>query len=298
MVEYGTKKTNPNIPLQAGDENYLALNGYAVEYGRNFSAADMNSDRNICLLGADIAKKLFPASTSQAPGSIVTMNGVTYQVAGVLQPKGSGGLLSFDNLVITTLNAARRYFDMGQGYAIGVKVRDVHLVEAAISEATGTFRAVRKLNLGDENNFSFEKSDRLAQIFINASSTITFSAIGIGLITLFGAAIGLMNIMLVAVNERTREVGLMKAIGGKNKWIQWQFISEAIIIALLGAVTGILLGLALGNLVGVWLHTPFIIPWKWVIGGVVLCTLTGLGAGIYPAWKAARLDPITALRYE
>jgi putative ABC transport system permease protein len=297
-VGYGSKKTNPNIPLFCGDEFYTALNGYTIAYGRNISAADMQSDRNSCLLGADVAKKIFPSGEHLAPGTLIQLEGVTCQVAGVLKPKGSGGFLSFDNLVVVPIRTAQRHFGMGDAFAIGVKVKDVHLVEAAMSEATGTFRSVRKLNPGDESNFSFEKSDRLAEIFINASSTITFSAIGIGLITLFGAAIGLMNIMLVAVNERTREVGLMKAIGGKNRWIRQQFIAEALIIALLGAVTGIILGLILGNLVGAALNTPFVIPWKWVLGGIFLCTLTGLGAGIYPAWKAARLDPISALRYE
>lgn len=297
-VRYGSRSTNPNIPLAAGDENYLTLNGYSVAYGRNFNEGDMQTGRNICLLGADVAKKLFKDGAPGAPGSTVYIQDMACQVAGVLRPKGSASFLSFDNIVIIPLQAGSRLLDGRQGFSIAVQVKDVHLVDAAINEATGAFRSIRKLQLTDENNFTFEKSDRLARIFISASGTITFSAIAIGLITLFGAAIGLMNIMLVAVNERTREVGLIKAIGGKNKSVQRQFLYESVIISILGAVIGIILGLIIGNLVGSVLNTSFIVPWKWVIGGIVLCTISGLAAGLYPAWKASRLDPIAALRYE
>lgn len=296
IVSYAQRSTNPNTQLSGGDENYILLNGYEIAVGRNFTRPECEGQQNICLLGADVANRLFKGDRSMAAGQTVMVNNMAYRVAGILKPKGSAGFLSFDNVVITTVNTFRRQY--GGSFTIGVKVNQVQLTDAAIAEATGTFRAVRKLQLTDENNFAFEKSDRLAAIFIQASATITFAAIAIGMITLFGAAIGLMNIMMVSVNERTREVGLIKAIGGKAQAIKQQFLAEALLISLAGAAAGIILGLLAGNLVGYFLQTHFVVPWKWVAGGIGLCTLTGLAAGGYPAWKASRLDPITALRYE
>jgi putative ABC transport system permease protein len=143
-----------------------------------------------------------------------------------------------------------------------------------------------------------EKSDKFAEMFIGFLSSITGAASAIGLITLIGAAIGLMNIMLVAVNERTKEVGLIKAIGGKSKYVRQQFLFESMIISLLGAIFGIILGILVGNIFGVILDTGFVVPWTWVFIGIIICSIVGLAAGIYPAMKAAKLNPIVALRYE
>jgi putative ABC transport system permease protein len=177
-------------------------------------------------------------------------------------------------------------------------VSNVNEIEPAISEAIGTFRPIRKLDIGEENNFYFDKSDSIAEIFMASLGAITTAAAFIGLITLFGAAIGLMNIMLVAVSERTREIGLIKAIGGTSKSIRAQFLFESIFISLIGAVFGIILGVIVGNVVGIFLNTGFVVPWMWVVIGIVVCSAVGLFAGLYPAVKAARLDPIVALRYE
>lgn len=296
VVSFGQRSTSPNTQLTGGDENHILLNGYEISLGRNFTHPESESFQNICLLGAEVANRLFKGDKSLALGQNVMINGFPYRVAGILKPKGSSGFISFDNIVLITVNSYRQQY--GGNFTIGVKVPQVHMTDAAIAEATGTFRAIRRLQLTDENNFAFEKSDRLAAIFLQASTTITFAAIAIGMITLFGAAIGLMNIMMVSVNERTREVGLIKALGGKREMIRQQFLAEALMISLAGAVAGILLGLLAGNLVGYFLQTSFVVPWKWVFGGVLLCTITGLAAGGYPAWKASRLDPINALRYE
>jgi putative ABC transport system permease protein len=177
-------------------------------------------------------------------------------------------------------------------------VNNINELEPAISEAKGTLRPIRKLAIDEENNFYIDKSDSLAEIFMNSLGAITTAAAFIGLITLVGAAIGLMNIMLVAVNERTREIGLIKAIGGKSKSIRSQFLFESVFISLIGAIFGIILGVVVGNVVGLFLHTGFVIPWMWVVIGIVVCSAVGLSAGLYPAVKAARLDPIVALRYE
>jgi len=167
-----------------------------------------------------------------------------------------------------------------------------------MGEAEGNFRAIRKLNTTEENNFVLDRNDAIVEKAMKSLGFLTISATVIGLITLIGAAIGLMNIMLVSVTERTKEVGLIKAIGGKSKMVRRQFLLEAIIISLLGALFGILLGVAIGNLFSMVLNTGFVVPWNWVIYGIVLCTIVGLLAGLYPALKAGRLNPIEALRYE
>jgi putative ABC transport system permease protein len=177
-------------------------------------------------------------------------------------------------------------------------VSDYQLLDNASGQATGLFRTIRKLDVTEEDNFNIDKSDALAEKFIGFLSGISGAAGVIGFITLIGAAIGLMNIMLVAVTERTKEVGLTKAIGATRQFIRRQFLFESIIISLMGAAFGILLGVIVGNLFGIYLKTSFVVPWFWVFMGVLICFITGLAAGIYPASKAAKLDPIVALRYE
>lgn len=207
-------------------------------------------------------------------------------------------MLRQDDVVITSYRNVNRLARSSPSYMMGVMVANVNELEPAIGEATAAFRAVRKLQPIDDDNFVIEKSDKFAELFIGFLSSITGSAGAIGLITLIGAAIGLMNIMLVAVNERTKEVGLIKAIGGKRSNVRQQFLFESMIISLLGAIFGIVLGVLVGNLFGIVLGTGFLIPWGWVVTGIIICTVVGLLAGLYPAMKAAKLNPIVALRYE
>ncbi len=292
-------KTNPNISMQGGDENYLVQSGYTLSSGRNFNKLDVQSGRSICILGNSVAQKLYGENTQRAVDKVIKVAGIKYHVVGVLKDKGSSAFLNADNIVLTTYNNIRRLFPTdGTTYNVGVMVNNINEMDAAISEAKGTFRQIRKLAINEENNFYIDKSDSIAEIFMNSLGAITTAAAFIGLITLFGAAIGLMNIMLVAVNERTREIGLIKAIGGKRKSIRAQFLFESIFISLIGAIFGIILGVIVGNVVGLFLHTGFVVPWGWVIIGIVVCSAVGLFAGLYPAVKAARLDPIVALRYE
>ena len=299
IVTDGNIKTNPNISMTGGDENYLLLNGYTLSAGRNFNNIDVQSGRSICILGNSVSKKLFGDNPQRATDKVIRANGIKYRVIGVLKDKGSSAFLNADNVVLTTYNNVRRMFPTdGSSYNIGIMVNDIIEMEAAISEAKGTFRPIRKLAINEDNNFYIDKSDSIAEVFKSSLGAITTAAAFIGLITLFGAAIGLMNIMLVAVNERTREIGLIKAIGGKSKSIRAQFLFESIFISLIGAVLGILLGVIVGNVVGIFLHTGFVIPWMWVLIGIVVCSAVGLFAGLYPAIKASRLDPIVALRYE
>ena len=176
--------------------------------------------------------------------------------------------------------------------------KDPKMVDAAVDEATGLFRVIRKLPIGVDNNFEVAKSDSLAQMMVSNIQYVTLAATIIGFITLLGAAIGLMNIMLVSVTERTREIGIRKAMGATKAAIKNQFLVEAIVICQLGGIVGILIGIPIGNIISIFIGGSFIIPWLWVISGLILCFMVGLGSGIYPAMKAANLDPIESLRYE
>jgi len=298
-IRYKEKKTNPNVNIKGGDENYLQANGFKIEAGRNLNELDIQSGRNVCLVGSDVATKLFGLDkTARGVDKIIMVGAMPYRVIGVLKSKGSSAMMRADNVIITSYNNVRRQANVAPSFYLGITAENVQMIDAAVNEATARFRAIRKLHPTEEDNFVIEKSDKLAATFIGLLGSIQGSAGAIGLITLIGAAIGLMNIMLVAVNERTREVGLIKAIGGKKKNIRAQFLFESTIISLLGALFGIILGVLVGNLFSIFLGTGFVVPWGWVIIGILICSAVGLLAGIYPAVKASRLNPIVALRYE
>jgi putative ABC transport system permease protein len=212
--------------------------------------------------------------------------------------RGSSFGFSRDNVIITSYRNVDRNFQSSFSYVVGIMTNDLHQVNDAMGEAEGTFRSIRKLTTTEDNNFILDRSDSIAEKAMNSLGFLTVSATVIGLITLIGAAIGLMNIMLVSVSERTKEVGLVKAIGGKSKMVRRQFLLEAIIISVLGAIFGIVLGILVGNLFSMVLNTGFVVPWNWVFYGIFICTIVGLLAGLYPALKAGRLNPIEALRYE
>lgn len=297
-IHYQEKKTNPQVTVWGGDENYLLVNGYSIDAGRNLNSLDIQSGRNVCLLGHNVAVKLFGERPERSIDKIVRIGSLPYRVVGLLKSKGSSAMMRQDDILVTSYTNVRNFQNATASYMVGVMVNNVNELDVASDEATSVFRAVRKLEPTEDNNFVIERSDKFAEMFISFLSSITGSAGAIGLITLIGAAIGLMNIMLVAVNERTKEVGLIKAIGGKSKNVRQQFLFESMIISLLGAFFGILLGVMVGNLFSMVLNTGFVVPWGWVVTGIIICSIVGLAAGIYPAMKAARLNPIVALRYE
>lgn len=300
IISYGNRKTNPNVWIMGGDEHYVELNGYALAFGRNFNSLDLQSERNVCVLGRDVAKKFFGDNIETPVGKTIKINNIPFLVIGALEARGSTLGRSLDNVVITSYPKVRSYFNSSTNasFSIQVKVADIRLMEGAIGEATGIFRPIRRLTVTEEDNFMIDKSDSIVEMLMRNLAFITIAAVVIGIITLAGAAVGLMNIMLVAVTERTKEIGLIKAIGGKRSNVRVQFLLESIIISLLGAAIGIILGIIVGNIAGLLLSTSFVVPWNWVIAGVVICSLVGLGAGLYPAIKASRLNPIDALRYE
>ncbi|HEX8461672.1 MAG TPA: ABC transporter permease [Segetibacter sp.] len=298
IAKYESIETNPEVNVTGGDENFLLINGYSLQAGRNFSKLDVETGRNVCLLGSDIAKKLFPKNQEAAVDKIIRIANIPYRVVGLLKAKGSSAFMRMDKVVVSSYNNVRRLPNASSSYVINILVNDMTKMEPAIGEATGTFRSIRKLNTKDNDNFFIDKSDSIAETMIGLLGSISGAAGAIGLITLIGAAIGLMNIMLVAVTERTKEVGLIKALGGTRSSIRNQFLFESIIISLLGAIFGIILGVLVGNLFSMMLGTGFVVPWGWVITGIIICSIVGLAAGLWPAIKASKLDPIVALRYE
>ncbi len=293
------KKTNPDVSVLGGDENYLELNGYKIAQGRNFTETEVESGRSICMLGSGVAKKLFPGNPQKAIDKVVNVDHIPYRVVAVLEDKGSSAFFNTSKIILTSYNNIRRlYASQNSSFTVGVMVPDLMMMDVAIGEAKGTFRPIRKLDVKDEANFYIDKSDSIAETLLTNLGFLEKGTIGIAFITLIGAAIGLMNIMLVAVNERTKEIGLIKALGGTKEDIRAQFLYESILISLLGAVVGIVSGVLLGNVVAILLKTGFVVPWAWVIAGIFVCSFVGLMAGLYPAYKASKLDPIVALRYE
>lgn len=300
VVSLGNKKSNPTVRVFGGDENYIEQNGFTLAYGRNINPIDIESGRNICLIGKEIARKFFSNNLERPVDKIIKVNNVPYRVVGTLEEKGNSLGMSWDNVVITSYKNVRRFFNSNPNasFAIQIKVGDIKQLDGAIGEATGTFRPIRKLNTTEDENFAIDKSDTFVELLLSQLGYLTGAALVIGFITLVGAAIGLMNIMLVAVTERTKEIGLAKAIGGKQKNIRQQFLYEAMIISLMGALFGVILGVLIGNLASLLLGTSFVIPWDWMFIGILICSIVGLLAGLYPALKASRLNPIEALRYE
>ena len=300
VVSLGNKKSNPTVRINGGDENYVDQNGYTVAYGRNINSLDIESGRNICLVGIDIIRKFFGGNRERAIDEIIKVNNIPYRIVGILDEKGSSMGMSWDNVVITSYKNVRRFFNSNPNasFSIQIKVSDIKQLDGAIGEATGTFRPIRKLSTTEDENFAIDKSEAFVEMLLSQLSWLTGAAFVIGIITLAGAAIGLMNIMLVAVTERTKEIGLSKAIGGKQRNIRRQFLFEAMIISLMGAFFGVILGVLIGNIAALLMGTSFVIPWNWMFIGILICSIVGLLAGLYPALKASRLNPIEALRYE
>ena len=298
-IEFGEKKTNPNVGLISIDENYLKVSGYDIQYGRGFSNHEVNEGSAVIVLGSDIAIRLFKKS-SQAVNEMITVGSKKYRVVGVLASKGVSKFLSSDNnAFIPVLNGKRNWsLSANSSYTISIAVNHYQLLEAAVSESQSLFRVVRKTPLAEENDFEIMRSDDLANELISNLQYVTWACIFIAIVTLIGAAIGLMNIMLVSINERTREIGIGKAIGATNKIMLQQFLTEAILICQLGGLLGILFGILLGNMVSSFMGSDFFVPWKWISLGLAVCFTVGLAAGIYPAITAYKLNPINALRHE
>lgn len=299
IIKYKSVKTNPNIRVQGADENVLKVSGLNITNGRNFSEFEVNNGAPVIILGASVATTLF--GNDEPLEKFVNLSGGQYRVIGVLESKGSGMGMggSQDQQVFIPITTARSKFIISRpDVPITVLPDDPLMLEVAASEAEGLFRKIRRLAPEDENDFAVERSDSFLNMMIDNLSMITLASTLIGFITLAGAAIGLMNIMLVTVNERTREIGTRKALGAKPSVIRQQFLFESTIISQMGGIAGIVLGILMGNAVGLMTGAGFFVPWGWVFIGVAICLAVGIASGYMPAKKASKLDPVEALRYE
>lgn len=297
VIQYQTKRTNPTINVIGTDENYLKTARYSVKDGRAISPDDLSTSRKVVVLGDDIKRKLFP--NESAIGKKVTINSEFFTVIGVYNAMGTSGSSGGDKIVnipVTTLRTSNP--DPNRTYTLNVYVDDVKLMENLIEEATGTMRLIRKRRYDEENDFSVTQSEAFAQQIMENLSIITTVANAVAIVTLLGASIALLNIMLFSVTERTNEIGIRKAMGAPKNSIMVQFLTEAVVICLLGGIVGVFLGLTLGNILSASLKGDFVVPWMWLGIGLLSCIVVGVLSGIYPANKAARVDPIESLRHE
>jgi putative ABC transport system permease protein len=297
-IKYRSEKTNPNVAVVGSDENYLITSGNEIAKGRNFDAGEVITGAHVVILGSEVEKTVFK-NNEDPIGQTVSIGPGKYKVIGVMEEKGSSIGFSGDRFCILPIQNVRSYFSRpGRTFNINVSVSSPLKMDQAIGEAIGLFRVVRGDLVGREQTFDIMKSDSIAKMLEENIKYVALAATIIGLITLIGAAIGLMNIMLVSVTERTQEIGIRKAMGATKRTVRNQFLAEAIVIAQMGGLVGILLGILIGNVLSMILKTSFIVPWGWMLLGVVLCFIVALISGIIPANKAARLDPIESLRYE
>ncbi len=297
-VSYEARETDPDVILIGTDEDFLGNYSYEVNQGRSFTSEDIRYARPVMVLGSTIAEELF--QTENPVGKTVRVRGNRYKVIGVLEAKGNFLGVNIDNRVFAPVTRLFAAYGQPQRNLASVSIRTQTIAQmpAATDEVVSRLRVIRKVDAGNENNFVIETNDTFADIFESFTGTLTMAGALIGLIALLAAGIGIMNIMLVSVTERTREIGIRKAIGAKSSAVLRQFLFEALFLCQIGGLLGILLGIATGNAVAWYFDISATIPWGWSLGGVAAVSGIALIFGVYPAAKAANLDPIEALRHE
>jgi putative ABC transport system permease protein len=296
-VKYGEKKTDPEISIVGIDENFCPNKGLEVVKGRNMNSFDVSNNNYVCILGSDFEKGLF--ANLNPIDKIISIRGAKFKVIGVLKEKGSTFGNSQDLRVLIPTQVARSLFSAPNiNYDLDVMVTNEALLDEAVDDAIITMRRVRKLSPVEKENFGIERSDDLIQTLLSNTAVLGISAWVIGIITVFGSSIALMNIMLVSVSERTREIGVRKSLGAKRSTIAWQFFTETLVIGQLGGLVGIILGILIGFGIASAIGFDFVIPWMAIIAAFITTFIVTIVSGLYPAIKASKLDPVEALRYE
>jgi len=296
-VKYGSEKTDPEVQVYGVNEHYLDNTGSKVEIGRNFTFFDIQNNSKVCVIGSDFLKQLF--RDEDPIDKVISIRGVRFRIIGVLESKGSTFGNNQDLRVLIPVQVARSIYTAPNiNYNISVFVQDQDMFDVAQDEAIIAFRRVRNLNPIEENNFGIQRSDDLIGRITSITGYLETAAWIISIITILGSSIALMNIMLVSVTERTREIGVRKALGAKRKTISTQFFIETIVIGQFGSIFGILLGILTGMIFAWAFEFEFTLPWSAMIWATIITFLVAVIAGSYPATKAARLDPVESLRYE
>ncbi len=295
-LRHGEHKTLPIISVCGGTPEFIENNGYEIGDGRFITQQDVDYNRQYVVLGADVARQLFPYDDPLQKE--VKISGRRFEVIGVLQSRGSTFGQSRDTYVVIPIGSFVKVFGKERSLNITVQAISAELYNTAMEQTTGVMRVVRKVPPGEPNDFDVFSNDTLIEFFDNLTRYVRIVAVAIASISLLVAGIGIMNIMLVSVTERTREIGIRKSIGAKRRDVLWQFLIEAIVLSEVGGVIGIVLGLTLAKVVALVSPIPAAVPVWTVILGLLFCSAVGLIFGVYPATKAARLDPIVALRFE
>jgi len=294
---YQGKKTNPNLNLSGGDANYLINNGYNLAYGRNITDEDVLYARSVIIIGDGIQKTLF--ETEDPIGKEIKFDGYNYIIIGVLELKGSAFGQGQDNFAIIPITRfLTNYGRMRRSINITVQAPSQATYQSVMDKAIGAMRLARKLQPEDINDFEIVANESLIKQFQEFAGVIRIGAFVISFIALIAAGIGIMNIMLVSVTERTKEIGIRKSVGAKKSNILIQFLIEATVLSVSGGLLGILAGVVIGNIIASFMNAPFVFPFDWAAIGLLVCSAIGIGFGFYPAYKAASLDPIEALRFE
>ena len=294
---YNGIKTTPSLTVVGTNRGFLTANAYTLGYGRNLTDEDVDFSRNVIVVGKTIEKRLFP---HESPiGKVIRMSGHTYTVIGVLAEKGTSFGQSQDDICIMPITRFfENYGEVNRTVNIATQPFSTELYNRTLDKGISAMRIARGLNANQENDFEIYTNDSLKSAFASVAGVVRIGAFVISFIALVAAGIGIMNIMLVSVTERTKEIGVRKSIGARSRDILRQFLTEAVFISEAGGILGIILGVIGGDLLAVWLKVDIIFPFGWAIAGLVVCSAIGIGFGLYPAYRAAALDPIEALRYE
>lgn len=289
-------KTNPNVPVMGEMPEGIPTNGWTIKEGRSFSDNDELYSNNAIILGPDVVKKLFP--NGGAVGAEVKVGNDRYTVIGTFEPKGAALGGNSDNFVAIPLSKFLNEFGKQRSLNIMIKAKTPEVYDQCMEEARMALRTVRKVDPGKDDDFEIFSNDSLISTFNEFTQYVKMGVGFISFISLLAAGVGIMNIMLVSVTERTKEIGLRKSIGARKANILSQFITEAVVLCQIGGLVGIGLGILGGNLAAVAFSLPAVFPLDWALIGFALCAFIGVVFGVYPAWKAANLDPIEALRFE